>query len=179
MSTVVDNLVAPVRSVCCVGTTDIAERTDEAGQPYTADADDSAHALLQCENGIIVQIAFSWCTRVRRDDLVTIQIDGTLGSAVAGLSKCYTQARVNTPRPVWNPDEPWEHDLHADWQLVPDNRDYDNGFKTQWELFLRHVLEDAPYEYTLAEGAKGVQLAEAASQSWQERRWVDLEALDL
>ncbi|MHA1564300.1 MAG: Gfo/Idh/MocA family protein [Alphaproteobacteria bacterium] len=171
---VVDNVIAPVRSVSCYGKTHIASRVDEADRPYQADADDAAYAMLECDDDVLVQIAFSWCTRVRRDDLVTFQIDGTLGSAVAGLSDCYTQARVNTPRPVWNPDERQSHDFRGDWQLVPENRTYDNGFKTQWEQFLRHVAEDTAYDYDLAAGVKGVQLAEAATQSWRERRWVDL-----
>ncbi len=175
---VIDNVIAPVRSVSCSGKTQIPRRVDEAGQPYRADADDAAYALLECDDGILVQIAFSWCTRVRRDDLVTFQIDGTLGSAVAGLSDCYTQARVNTPRPVWNPDERQSHDFLGDWQLMPENRLYDNGFKAQWETFLRHVAEDAPYDYTLSAGVKGVQLAQAAAQSWRERRWVDLPAVE-
>ncbi len=174
---VVDNVIAPVRSVSCYGTTHIPQRVDEAGHAYRADADDAAYALLECDDGVLVQIAFSWCTRVRRDDLVTFQVDGTLGSAVAGLSDCYTQARVNTPRPVWNPDERQTHDFRTDWQLVPENRDYDNGFKAQWEMFLRHVAEDGPYDYSLAEGVKGVQLAEAAALSWQERRWIDVPTL--
>ena len=105
-------------------------------------------------------------------------MDGTHGSAIAGLRGCKTQHRVNTPRPVWNPDVPNPLDFYADWQDVPDNREFDNAFKVQWEMFLRHVLVDAPYKYDLLEGAKGVQLAELASQSWQERRWIDIPALE-
>ena len=127
----------------------------------------------------MAQINSSWCTRVRRDDLVTFQVDGTHGSAVAGLHKCLSQARVNTPKPVWNPDEPQTMDFFGDWKEVPDNQVFDNGFKVQWEQFLRHVAEGGPWKYTLAEGAKGVQLAEAGYTSWRERRWVDLEDLGL
>lgn len=171
---VVDNIIAPVRSVSCYGKTHISRRFDEADQPYEADADDAAYAMLECDGDVLVQIAFSWCTRVRRDDLVTFQIDGTLGSAVAGLSDCYTQASTDTPRPVWNPDEAQAQDFRSDWQLVPDAGTYDNGFKTQWEQFLRHVAEDTGYDHTLTSGVKGVELAQAADQSWRERRWVDL-----
>jgi len=116
---------------------------------------------------------------VRRDDLVTFQIDGTHGSAVAGLHKCYSQQRVNTPKPVWNPDQPQAMDFYQDWVEVPDNVPMDNGFKVQWEQFLRHVVEDGEWNYSLLEGAKGVQLAEAGYQSWRERRWIDLQDIEL
>src|SRR6185436_2080331 len=120
----------------------------------------------------------SWAVRVRRDDLLTLQVDGTHGSAVAGLQRCFTQARVNTPKPVWNPDVPQTIDFLASWQEVPNNVAFDNGFKIQWEAFIRHVCEDAPYRQTLVEGAKGVQLAECALRSWKERRWIDVPALE-
>ena len=176
---VLDNVIAPVKSVSCTIATHIPERWDEKGEKYTATADDAAYATFQLEGDIIAHINSSWCTRVRRDDLVTFQVDGTHGSAVAGLHTCYSQHRVNTPKPVWNPDEPQALDFFKDWEEVPDNRVMDNGFKVQWEQFLRHVLEDAPWRYTLAEGAKGVQLAEAGYQSARERRWVDLGDLEI
>ena len=179
---VLDNVVAPVKSVSCLGFTHIDERLDEQGQRFKATADDAAYAtfLLDGPDGeIVAHINSSWCTRVRRDDLVTFQIDGTHGSAVAGLHSCVAQHRVNTPKPVWNPDEPNTLDFYEHWEEVPDNTDFDNGFKVQWEQFLRHVAEDASFSYTLAEGAKGVQLAEAGYLSSKERRWVDLEDLGL
>lgn len=179
---VLDNVIAPVKSVSCLGFTHIESRLDEMGERYKATADDAAYAtfLLDGPDGeIVAHINSSWCTRVRRDDLVTFQIDGTHGSAVAGLHKCYSQARVNTPKPVWNPDEPQKLNFYENWEEVPDNTVFDNGFKVQWEQFLRHVVEDGPWNYTLAEGAKGVQLAEAGYQSSKERRWVDLEDLGL
>ncbi|MDT0682669.1 Gfo/Idh/MocA family oxidoreductase [Roseicyclus sp. F158] len=179
---VLDNVIAPVKSVSCLGFTHIDSRLDEAGERFKATADDAAYAtfLLDGPDGeIVAHINSSWCTRVRRDDLVTFQVDGTHGSAVAGLHKCVSQHRVNTPKPVWNPDQPQAMDFYEDWEEVPDNTVYDNGFKVQWEQFLRHVAEDAPWSYTLAEGAKGVQLAEAGYLSSKERRWVDLEDLGL
>jgi len=176
---VLDNVVAPVKAVSCLGATHIPERWDEHGERYDADADDAAYATFELEGGAIAQINSSWCTRVRRDDLVTFQIDGTLGSAVAGLHRCYVQPRVTTPRPVWNPDEPQKMNFFDDWQEVPDNRVYDNGFKVQWEAFIRHVLEGAPWSYTLLEGAKGVQLAELGYRSWAERRWLDVPDLEV
>ncbi len=142
-------------------------------------ADDAAYATFELDGGIIAHINSSWCTRVRRDDLVTFQIDGTLGSAVAGLHSCYSQQRVNTPKPVWNPDEPQTIDFYKNWEEVPDNAVLDNGFKVQWEQFLRHVVEDTEWNYSLMEGAKGVQLAELGYQSSAERRWIDVPDLEV
>ncbi|MBL4646824.1 MAG: oxidoreductase [Hyphomicrobiales bacterium] len=176
---VLDNIVAPVRAVSCKIATHIPTRWDENGESYKATTDDAAYATFELEGDIVAHINSSWCTRVRRDDLVTFQIDGTHGSAVAGLHKCYSQHRVNTPKPVWNPDEPQKIDFFENWEEVPDNAVLDNGFKVQWEQFLRHVVEDGEWKYSLLEGAKGVQLAEAGYQSARERRWVDLPALEV
>jgi predicted dehydrogenase len=171
---VVDNLIGPIRAVSCKAVTHIDRRFDEAGQPYHADADDAAYATFEIEGGAVVQINSSWTTRVKRDDLVTFQVDGTHGSAVAGLSRCYTQHRVNTPRPVWNPDQVRTERFEDQWEEVPDNRAYDNGFKLQWEDYIRHVVEDAPWTFDLLDGARGVQLAELGYQSSLERRWIDV-----
>mgnify|MGYP003393598276 CR=1 FL=1 len=176
---VLDNLFGGVKSVTCLGATHIPKRWDEEGKPYQATADDAAYATLQLESGVIAHINSSWCVRVRRDDLVTFQVDGTHGSAVAGLQRCHSQARVNTPKPVWNPDVPQTIDFFNTWQEVPNNIAYDNAFKAEWELFIRHVCEDAPFKWNLLEGAKGVQLVECALQSWKERRWVDVAPLIL
>jgi predicted dehydrogenase len=175
---VVDNLFGEVKAVSCLGATHIPQRWDEEGLPYAADTDDAAYATFELEGGVIAQINSSWATRVRRDDLVTFHVDGTLGSAVAGLTRCWTQARVNTPKPVWNPDVRQPIDFFQQWQEVPDNEPIENGFKAQWELFIRHVCEGAPFPWDLGAGAKGVQLAEAGLRSWKERRWVDLPPLE-
>jgi len=174
---VLDNLFGEVKSVCCRGATHIPKRWDENGKPYEATADDAAYAMFELEGGVVATLNSSWCVRVRRDDLVTFQVDGTHGSAVAGLTDCRTQARVNTPKPVWNPDVRQTLDFYEGWELVPDTVAYDNGFKVQWELFIRHVVEGAPFKWTLREGAKGVQLVELAQRSWQERRWIDVPPL--
>jgi predicted dehydrogenase len=171
---VLDNLFGPVRSVCALGATHIPQRVDENGKTYAATADDAAYAIFELEGGIVAQMNSSWCVRVHRDDLLTLQVDGTHGSAIAGLHSCKVQHRVNTPKPVWNPDLPSTHSFSADWLDVPDNNKFDNGFKVQWELFLRHVAEDLPFKFTLREGAKGVQLAEAGLESWRQRRWIEL-----
>ncbi len=178
---VLDNLFGEVKSITCLGATHIPQRWDEAGKPYAATADDAAYAIAELvgHNGepVVAQLNMSWATRVNREDLVTFHVDGTHGSAVATLTDCKAQSRVNTPRPVWNPDVRQTMNFSDQWQDVPDTQVYDNGFKIQWEHFIRHVVEDAPYKWTLPEGAKGVQLVEAALQSWKERRWVDVPAL--
>jgi predicted dehydrogenase len=180
---VLDNLFGEVQAISCLGATHIPKRWDESGKPYEATADDAAYATLELKghNGerIVAQVNSSWATRVKRDDLVTFHVDGTEGSAVATLTQCRSQSRVNTPRPVWNPDQKQTMNFVDQWAEVPDTEEYDNGFKIQWEQFIRHVVEDAPYRYTLPEGAKGVQLVEDALQSWKERRWVDVQPLPL
>jgi predicted dehydrogenase len=176
---VLDNLFGEVRSVSCLGATHIPKRVDEAGKPYAADADDAAYATFELASGVVAQINSSWCTRVRRDDLVTFHVDGTHGSAVAGLQKCWSQARVNTPRPVWNPDVPQPINFFDTWSEVPGLGNYDNGFKVEWEMFIRHLYDDAPFKWTLLEGAKGVQLAEAGLQSWKKRCWIDVPELTI
>ncbi len=179
---VLDNLFGEVKAISCLAATHIPKRWDEDGKPYTATADDAAYATVELvgHNGepVIAQLNMSWATRVRRDDLVTFHVDGTHGSAVAGLQECRAQSRVTTPRPVWNPDIQQTMNFFDQWQEVPDSQVYDNGFKIQWEHFIRHVVEDAPYQWTLPEGVKGVQLVEAALQSSKERRWVDVPALN-
>lgn len=180
---VLDNLFGEVKSISCLGATHIPQRWDEAGKPYACTADDAAYAIAELvgHNGepVIAQLNMSWATRVNREDLVTFHVDGTHGSAVATLTDCKAQSRVNTPRPVWNPDVKQTMNFTEQWQGVPDTQVYDNGFKIQWEHFIRHVVENEPYKWTLPEGAKGVQLVEAALQSWKERRFVDVPALKI
>ncbi len=174
---VLDHLFGPVRSVSCLAATHIPERIDEAGRPYSCTADDSAYATFCLDNGVVCHFNSSWNVRVRRDDLLTLQVDGTKGSAVAGLRDVWTQHYGTTPRPTWNPDIPQPINFFEGWQKVPEQETYDNAFKVQWELFLRHVVLDEPFPYTLLEGAKGVQLAEIGLQSSAERRWIDLPEL--
>ncbi len=175
---VLDNLFGGVRAVSCLGATHIRERVDEQGKRYTCTADDSAYATFQLENGIIAHFNSSWAVRVRRDDLLTLQVDGTKGSAVAGLRDCWIQPYAATPRPVWNPDIPQTINFFEGWQKVPEQTTFDNAFKVQWELFLRHVVADQPFPWNLLEAAKGVQLAEAGLESWRKRAWVDIAQLN-
>ncbi|MCA1659650.1 MAG: Gfo/Idh/MocA family oxidoreductase [Verrucomicrobiaceae bacterium] len=174
---VLDNLFGKVEAVSCLGATHVKRRWDEHGKPYACTADDSAYATFQLAGGVIAHINSSWTVRVRRDDLLTLQVDGTKGSAVAGLRDCVAQPLSATPRCIWNPDieSPIKH-LDA-WTRVPDWRVCDNAFKAQWELFLRHVALDEPFPWNLREGAKGVQLAELGLESWQKRAWVDVPEL--
>ncbi len=174
---VLDNVIAPVKSVSCTGKVHITERRDETGQKYASDADDAAYASFELDGDIIAHINSSWCVRVKREDLVTFQVDGILGSAVAGLHNCSIQHHLNTPKPTWNPDQPQTLNFFDHWAQVPDNVDFGNAFRTQWEEFLLHVSEDGPWKYDLVEGAKGIQLAESALKSWKERRWIDIPEL--
>ncbi len=175
---VLDNLFGSVKSLTCLGATHLPERVDEDGNLYACTADDSAYATFKLEGGTVAHFNSSWTVRVRRDDLLTLQVDGTNGSAVAGLRECVIQPYNATPRPVWNPDQESSIDFSANWMKVPNNQLFDNGFKSQWELFLKHVATGSPFPYDLREGAKGVQLAELGMQSWAEQRWVDVPELE-
>ena len=174
---VLDNLFGKVQAVSCLGATHIPTRWDEAGQPYHCTADDSAYATFQLEGGIVAHFNSSWCVRVRRDDLLTLQVDGTHGSAIAGLRQCWIQPHGATPKPVWNPDIDSPLNYYEGWQKVPDQTTFDNAFKRQWELFLRHIVKGDPFRWDLLEAAKGVQLAEKGIESWKKRAWVDVPAL--
>jgi predicted dehydrogenase len=174
---VLDNLFGAVSAVSCRGATHIPERVDEQGRSYACTADDAAYATFELDNGIIAQFNSSWATRVRRDDLLTLHVDGTHGSAVAGLRDCWTQHYGNTPRPVWNPDVAQPLDFLAGWAKVPEQETFENAFKAQWELFLRHVVTGSPFPWSFREGAKGVQLAELGLESWRRRAWVDVPKL--
>jgi len=174
---VIDNLFGPIKAVSCIGATHIPERRDENGKPYRCTADDSAYATFELAGGIIAHFNSSWCVRVRRDDLLTIQVDGTKGTAVAGLRHCWIQPYAATPRPVWNPDIESPLNYYDGWQKVPEQDTFDNAFKRQWELFLRHVVKGEPFRWNLLEGAKEVQLAEKGLESWRKRAWVEVEEL--
>ena len=171
---VLDNLFGQVKAVNCLGVTHIPTRWDETGEAYNATADDAAYATFELEGGVIAQFNSSWCVRVRRDDLLTIQVDGTKGSAIAGLRHCWIQPYGATPRPVWNPDIENPLDFFSQWQKMPEQTWFDNAFKRQWELFLRHVVQGGTFRWNLLEGAKGVQLAEKGMESWRRRAWVDV-----
>lgn len=172
-----DGLFGGVEGVVCVGATHIPRRWDEEGRPYACTADDAAYATFRLRDGVLAQFNSSWAVRVRRDDLFTLQVDGTLGSAVAGLRQCWIQPYGATPRPVWNPDVDSPLRYHDDWIKAPDQMTYPNAFRAQWELFLRHVVLDEPFPWDLLEGAKGVQLAEKGMESWQTGTWVEVEDL--
>ena len=174
---VLDNVFGKVKAVSCLAATHIDKRVDENGKTYNCTAEDSAYATFELENGIIAHFNSSWVVRVRRDDLLTLQVDGTKGSAVAGLRECFTQPYGNTPRPVWNPDVPQTINFFDGWSKVPEQEVYDNAFKAQWELFLRHVVKDEQFPWDMLEGAKGVQLAEKGHESWTRRCWVDIPEL--
>lgn len=171
---ILDNVFGNVKAVSCLGATHIPTRTDENGNAYQCTADDAAYATFELENNIIAHFNSSWTVRVRRDDLLTLQVDGTKGSAVAGLRDCYIQHYGNTPKPVWNPDIAQPINFFEGWAKVPDQENYENAFKAQWELFLTHVVKDDPFPWDLLQGVKGVQLAEKGLESWRKRSWVNI-----
>jgi predicted dehydrogenase len=171
---VIDNLFGNITSLTCLGATHVKNRWDEQGRPYTCDVEDAAYATFLTERGVVCHFNSSWQTRLRRDDLLTIHVDGSRGSAVAGLRECVTQPDANTPKPVWNPDIPATINYYDNWTPMPTNMVYENAFKAEWELFLRHVVLNEPFKWSLKEGAKGVQLAELAYESWEKRCWVDV-----
>lgn len=169
------NLFGPIDRVLSHATIDIPERIDEAGKPYACTADDSAYALFVLQNGVTCQFNSSWSTRVRRDDLLTIQVDGTQGSAVAGLRECWIQPAASTPRPVWNPDIPQPINFYDGWQQMPQTTEYDNAFKIQWELFLKHVAGEGEFPWSIQSGVAGLALAIAGRESSDGQKWVQVE----
>ena len=171
---VLDNTFGGVKSVSCLGAIHLPDRWDENGEHYATTAEDAAYATFQLEGDVVAQFNSSWEVRVRRDDLLTIQVDGTNGSAVAGLRECWVQPYGATPKPVWNPDIPQPIRYFDNWMQMPNQREYDNAFKAEWELFLRHLVLDEPFPWDLLEGAKGVQLAEVGLESWKKRAWIDV-----
>lgn len=174
---VLDNLFGKVKGVFCLGATHIPERVDERGNKYKCTADDAAYATFELENNIIAHFNSSWVTRIRRDDLLTLHVDGTKGSAIAGLRDCWTQHYGNTPKPVWNPDIAQAINFFDGWNKVPDQEEYNNAFKAEWELFLKHVIKNEPFPWNLLEGAKGVQLGEKGLESWAKKTWVEIPEL--
>jgi predicted dehydrogenase len=174
---VIDNLFGNITSLTCLGANHIPRRWDEQGKPYAADSDDAAYATFLTDQGVVCQFNSSWGTRVNREDLLVMQVDGTDGSAVVGLRDAKIQHAANTPKAVWNPDVDSPIDYRDGWTAVPTNQTYDNAFKAQWELFLRHIALDEPFRWDLKEAAKGVQLAELGLESWAKRAWIDVPEL--
>ncbi|MFN9408059.1 MAG: Gfo/Idh/MocA family protein [Akkermansiaceae bacterium] len=171
---VIDNLFGNGTRVFCKAATHIPQRFDEAGKPFKCTTDDSAYAIFETDTGVTCQFNSSWNVRVRRDDLLTMQVDGTEGSAIVGLRKCWAQHQSVTPRPIWNPDIDSPIDFYDNWTEVPDQLNFDNAFKIQWEMFLKHVAINTPFKWTLREGAKGVQLAELSLLSHEKGCWIDV-----
>jgi len=174
---VLDNIFGEVKTLSCLGAIHIKERVDENGNTYKCTADDSAYATFELEGDIVAHFNSSWDVRVRRDDLLVLQVDGTKGTAVAGLRDCYTQSYDETPVPVWNPDIPQPIKFNDQWTPYKADAEYDNAFKVQWEMFLEHLVCDTPFRWDLLEGAKGVQLAVLGLESWEQRKWLDVPEL--
>jgi predicted dehydrogenase len=174
-----DRLLGEVKAVSCRHMTALPERHDETGNPYRVDVEDTAFAIFELSGGVLAQVSSSWANRVKRDDLLQIQVDGTRGSAICGLHRCFLQPLVATPKPFFDPERPQHMVFDEQWQEMPDIDPVRNGYRAGWELFLRHVAEDAPFPSPFLEGAKSVQLADACYLSDRERRWIDLPELKL
>jgi predicted dehydrogenase len=174
-----EDLLGPVTALYARRTTHVPKRWDESGNPYEATADDAAYAVLEFGDGTFASVNASWAVRVNRRELLELQVDGVNGSAIAGLRNCAMQHRVATPMPVWNPDVPDDNDYLAQWSDVPDTESYENGFKTQWQLFLAHAAQGMPFRWDLVQGARGVQVAELALRSSAEGRRIDVPALQV
>ena len=174
-----DRLLGEIKAVSCRHITALPERRDETGNPYRVDVEDTAFAIFELAGGVLAQVSSSWTSRVKRDDLLQIQVDGTRGSAVCGLHRCFVQPLVATPKPFFDPERAQPMVYDEQWQEMPDVEPVRNGYRAGWELFLRHVAEDAPFPSPFLEGAKSVQLAEACYQSNRERRWIDLPPVTL
>jgi predicted dehydrogenase len=174
-----DRLLGEIKAVSCRHMTALPERRDESGSWYGVDVEDTAFATFELAGGVLAQVSSSWASRVKRDDLLQIQVDGTLGSAVCGLHRCFVQPLVATPKPFFDPERPQAIVFDEQWQEMPDIEPFRSSYRAGWELFLKHVAEDAPFPSPLLEGAKGVQLAAACYQSNRERRWIDLPILTL
>jgi predicted dehydrogenase len=172
-----EELFGPITALYARQATHVPRRWDESGTPYDVTADDAAYAVVEFAGGMFASVNSSWAVRVNRRELLELQVDGTNGSAVAGLRNCAVQHRVTTPMPVWNPDLPDPNDYPAQWADVPDNTAFDNGFKAQWELFLAAAAEGRPFGWDLAAGARGVQLADLALRSSAGGRRIDVPRL--
>jgi predicted dehydrogenase len=170
-------LLGPIKAVSCRKTTQIPKRVDEAGRPFQVDVEDEVFALFEFESGVFAQVTTSWATRVKRDDMIQLQIDGTLGSAVAGGHRCFVQSLAATPRPVWNAEAPQTMNFDEQWQEVPDDEPFRNSYRRGWERFLRHIAQNDPLPSSMLEGARDVQLTELCYQSDRERRWIDVPPL--
>ena len=172
-----DRLLGEIKAVSCRHITALPERRDENGKSYGVNVEDTAFAIFELAGGVLAQVSSSWASRVKRDDLLQIQVDGTFGSAVCGLHRCFVQPLVATQKPFFDPERPQPMVFDQQWQEMPDLEPVRNGYRAGWELFLRHVADDASFPSPFLEGAKSVQLAEACYESSRERRWIDLPPL--
>ena len=174
---IIENILGPICRVTAATTTAVAERVDELGQRYRVDVDDTSITLVELTSGVVGTIRCSWATRVRRDDLLTLQIDGTGGSAVAGLHRCWMQSTTDAPAIHHiNPTIDVAEDYRATWKEFPASEAV-NPYRMGWESFIRHVVTGAPMLSDLYAGLRDVQLAEACYRSATEKRWVELCAI--
>jgi predicted dehydrogenase len=171
----IEGILGPIHRVVTAATTAVPVRVDEAGKPYSVDVDDTSVTLVELADGTVGAIVCSWATRFRRDDLLTLQVDGVGGSAIAGLHRCWTQSAAATPTiGRFNPSTDIGADYRSEWKEVTGTSGYMNPYRVGWESFLRHISADAPLVSDLSAGIRDVQLAEACDRSVAEQKWVVL-----
>lgn len=174
---ITEALLGPIKAVSAHVAIRQKRRIDEDGKAYDVDVEDEVFAQFEHAGGVLAQVSSSWATRIRGDDMLTMQIDGSGGSAVAGLHHCYIMPAAATSKPHFDIDKPRTYSLNDDWMEVPEVWPGKNGYRQGWEMFLHHIAEGTPNTTTLLAGAKHLQLADACLQSHKERRWVELEEL--
>jgi predicted dehydrogenase len=173
-SYILNHLFGGVENIYCQIATEIPERVDEDGNVYAVDVEDTANGLLTLSGGVPAQLLTSWATRVRRDDVLSIQVDGTEGSAFATAHGCWTQSLEDTPLPRLDTVNGQTMNLFETWDEAPDAEPFQHSFRYGWELYLRHVMEDGPFPFGLEQGVKAIQLVDAAYRSAEERRAIDI-----
>jgi predicted dehydrogenase len=162
----IENILGPIERVACAAATAVPERVDEHGERYAVDVEDHSATLVALRSGAVGSVLASWATRVRRDDLMTFQIDGTYGSAVAGLHRCCAQSVADTPKvAAFNPMIDLGIGYASRWQQVPGAGPYPNPYRVGWEDFLRHLVTGVPMRSDFAAGIRDVAFAEACYRS--------------
>jgi predicted dehydrogenase len=170
---VIESIIGRIVAVASSAWTATPERIDERGQRYRVAVEDSAATLVEIEGGVFGSVGSSWATRVRRDDLLTLQVDGTKGSAVAGLHRCQVQSSAQTPAIAhFSVMQDIGADYREGWTQAPPLSCYRNPYRVGWEAFLRHVAAGEPPACDFAAGIRDIAFAEACHRSMQERRWV-------
>ena len=163
---VLENLFGRVEAVTAKAVTHIPERWDERGERYAATADDAAYAIFELEGDVIAQVNSSWAVRVERKELVEFQVDGTHGSAVAGLFGCRIQPREATPEAGVEPRPAHRPRTSApSGRRCPTTRSSATGSARSGSSSCSTSTHGRPHPYDFAAGVRGLRLVEAGLQS--------------